>query len=90
MEGLGIGSRPLHAKRPEASADMCFSSQLISLSDSRRGHSVHGTLEAILTIDLRSNFGRNGEQIWPESETCTQKTLDGDFDAYVCGLGGAE
>ena len=51
---------------------------------------MHGTSEAIFTIDLRTNFGRNGEQIWPESETCTQKTLDGEFDAYVCGLGGAE
>ena len=30
------------------------------------------------------------EKIWPESEKCTQKTLDGEFDAYVCGLGGAE
>ena len=51
---------------------------------------MHGTSEAILTIDLRSNFGRNGEQILPESEKCTQKTVDGEFDAYVCGLGGAE
>ena len=26
--------------------------------------------------------------MWPESETWTHKTLDGEFDAYMCGLGG--
>ena len=33
---------------------------------------------------------KNRGKIWPESETCTHKTLDGEFDAYVCGLGGAK
>ena len=49
---------------------------------------MHGTPEAILTINLRSNFGRNGEHIWPESETCTQTTLDGDLMPICTGLVG--
>ena len=51
---------------------------------------MYGTSEAVLTIDLRSNFVRNREQIWLESEKCNLTTLDDEFDAYVCGLGGAE
>ena len=66
---------------------LVLADQLISLRDSRRGHSVHGTSEAILTIDLRSNFGRKGSA---EREECNLKTLDCEFDAYTCGLGGAE
>ena len=34
-----------------------------------------------------AHFCKNRENIWPESETCTQKTLDAEFDAYMCGLG---
>ena len=37
-----------------------------------------------------AHFCKHGELIWRDSETCTQKTLDGEFDAYVSGLGGAE
>ena len=46
--------------------------------------------ELCFLLGQGAHFCKNGEQIWPESEKCTQKTLDGEFDAYVCGLGGAE
>ena len=37
-----------------------------------------------------AQFQKIHEKQLLESEKCTQKTLDGEFDAYVCGLGGAE
>ena len=33
---------------------------------------------------------KNREKRWPESETCNLQISDGEFDAYMCGLGGAE
>ena len=47
-------------------------------------------LKLCFLLGRGAHFCKHGEQIWPESEKCTQKTLDGEFDAYVCGLGGAE
>ena len=37
-----------------------------------------------------AHFRKKHEKRWPESEKCTRKTLDGEFDAYMCGLGGAK
>ena len=37
-----------------------------------------------------SHFCKIREKRWPKSEKCTLKTVDGEFDAYMCGLGGAE
>ena len=37
-----------------------------------------------------AHFCKNGEKIWPESEKCTLKSLDGDFEASTCGPGGAK
>ena len=33
---------------------------------------------------------KNREQIWPKNEKDTLKALDGELDADMCGLGGAE
>ena len=37
-----------------------------------------------------AHFCKHGEKIWAESEKCTLKTLDGELDASMCGLGGAK
>ena len=37
-----------------------------------------------------AHFCKNRKKIWLKSEKCTPKTLDGEFGAYMCGLGGAK
>ena len=47
-------------------------------------------LELCFLLGQGAHFCKNRENIWPESEKCTLKTLDGDFDASMCGPGGAK
>ena len=35
-------------------------------------------------------FAKNVKNDGGKMKKCTLKTLDGEFDAYTCGLGGAE
>ena len=44
-------------------------------------------LKLCFLLGRGAHFCKNREQIWPKSEKCTLKTLDGDFDASMCGLG---
>ena len=37
--------------------------------------------ELCFLLGQGAHFCKHREQIWPESEKCTPKTLDGDFDA---------
>ena len=47
-------------------------------------------LELCFLLGQGAHFCKHREKIWPKSEKCTLKTLDGDFDAYMCGLAGAK
>ena len=47
-------------------------------------------LELFFLLRRGAHFCKSLENIWPESEKCTLKTLDGEFDASMCGLGGAK
>ena len=45
-------------------------------------------MELCFLLGQGAHFCKNREKIWPKSEKCTRKTLDGKFDAYMCRLGG--
>ena len=47
-------------------------------------------LELCFLLKQGAQFCKNREKVWPEIEKCTLKTLDGEFDAYMCGPGGAQ
>ena len=48
------------------------------------------SLELCFLLRQGAHVCKNRENIWPKSEKCRRKTLDGEFDAYMCGPGGAK